>query len=86
MIKVERRSEEEFIVTVEERGSSTRHVVTLDNGYYEKLTHGRILKEELIEKSFEFLLRREPQEAILSSFNLRVINRYFPEYEAMIRR
>ena len=36
--------------------------------------------ERLIQASFEFLLEREPKEAILSEFELPVIERYFPEY------
>ena len=71
-------------MTVTEDGSSTNHRVTLDDEYYTKLTKGRIGKEELIEKSFEFLLRHESKESILSSFNLRVISRYFPQYESEI--
>jgi len=84
MIEVKKK-DGEFIVTVEEGGSRTRHVVTLDNEYYEKLTHGKITEEELIERSFEFLLKRESKESILSRFNLKVINRYFPEYESKIK-
>ena len=42
--------------------------------------------EELIRKSFEFLLEREPKESILSRFDLSVISRYFPEYEREIRK
>lgn len=41
--------------------------------------------EKLIEISFEFLLEREPKESILSSFDLPVIERYFPEYSGEIR-
>ena len=85
MIEVKRKSENEFIVTVEENGSRTKHVVTLDNEYYEKLTQKKITEEELIKRSFEFLLKRESKESILSRFNLKVINRYFSEYEAKIR-
>jgi len=36
--------------------------------------------EKLIEESFRFLLEREPNTAILPSFELPVIGRYFPEY------
>ena len=85
MIEVKRKSENEFTVIVEEDGSRTRHVVTLDNEYYEKLTQKKITEEELIKRSFEFLLKRESKESILSRFNLKVINRYFPKYESMIR-
>jgi len=38
----------------------------------------------LIEKSFEFLLERESNTSILRSFDLPVIQRYFPEYERAI--
>lgn len=84
MIKVKKKSEHEFIVTVEERESRTQHTVSLDDEYYQKLTGGRITKEELIRDSFEFLLEREPKESILSKFNLKVISQYFPEFEEKI--
>ncbi len=37
--------------------------------------------EELIRRSFEFLLQRESKEFILREFELSVIQRYFPEYD-----
>jgi hypothetical protein len=40
----------------------------------------------LVRASFAFLLEREPKEAILRSFDLPVIGRYFPEYQDEIRR
>jgi hypothetical protein len=33
---------------------------------------------------FAFLLEREPTESILSSFDVGVIGRYFPEFERVI--
>lgn len=42
--------------------------------------------ESLVAKSFAFLLEREPPSAILASFDLSVIQRYFPEYDGMFRR
>jgi hypothetical protein len=33
-----------------------------------------------------FLLKREPKESILRSFDLTVISRYFPEYEREMTR
>lgn len=85
MIEVAKRSDDEFEVTVEEGGSSTSHTVTVDDSYHQKLTGGEISKEELVRRSFEFLLEREPKESILSRFNLKVITRYFPSYETRIR-
>lgn len=46
---------------------------------------GEVSPESLIEKSFEFLLEREPKESILRSFELSVIERYFPEYRKEIK-
>jgi hypothetical protein len=85
MIEVKRKDGQEFMVRLEEEGTSRAYNVTLDEGYYQELTGGKITKEELIKKSFEFLLEREPKESILSKFNLRVISRYFPEFEEKIK-
>jgi hypothetical protein len=86
MIEVKRKNEQEFVVTVKERDTRTEHVVTLDDEYYQHLTDGEITREELIEMSFQFLLERESKESILSRFNLKVINNYFPEFEKKVRR
>ncbi len=91
-IEVKRVDETNFVVNVREGKSQTEHRVSFDDEYYESLTAGKreetreISKETVIEKSFEFLLKREPKESILSSFDMRVIKRYFPEYEKEIKR
>jgi len=85
MIEIKKKDREEFMVKVEEEGTSRAYNVTLVESYYQELTGGKITKEELIKKSFEFLLEREPKESILSKFNLRVISRYFPEFEEKIK-
>jgi hypothetical protein len=84
MITVTRQDENTFQVTVEEEGSSSTHTVTLDDKYHKKLSGNIIPKEELIKKSFEFLLSRESKESIMSSFDLKVINKFFPEFESFI--
>ncbi len=81
MIEVERKNGNEFKVVVREDDGMTRHAVTVGDDYYQKLTGGEITKEELVERSFKFLLAREPKESILSRFDLPVIERYFPSYE-----
>ena len=86
MIQVEKVGDDTYKVIVEERGSRSKHTVMLCKDYYSKLTGGQISPEELIRRSFEFLLERESKESILSSFDLPVIQRYFPEYERTIRR
>ncbi len=85
MIEVEKVSTQEFLVKVKEENSESRHTVYLDNKYYQKLTSRKMPKNELIKKSFEFLLERESKESILSEFNLRIIKNYFPEYEEKIK-
>jgi len=42
--------------------------------------------EELVRESFSFLLEREPPQSILSTFDLTVISRYFPEYRGEIAK
>ena len=42
--------------------------------------------EALVKQSFVFLLERESPQMILRSFDLSVIERFFPEYEAEISR
>ncbi len=66
--------------------STTTHTVTVQADYAQKLTNGRISHTELLKKSFEFLLQREPNTSILRSFDLSVISRYFPEFEHEISK
>ena len=73
-------------VTVAEDKSQTVHTVAVERSYRDKLVGAEVPVEQLVRKSFEFLLAREPKESILRSFNLPVIGRYFPEYEKAIRR
>jgi hypothetical protein len=86
MIEVEKKDQEEFRVRVEEKDACKEYVVSLEDSYYQDLTRRKITKEELIEKSFKFLLERESKESILSKFNLKIIKSYFPEFEEEIRR
>lgn len=81
--KIEDFPEAVFEVTVS-NGDQTRYTVKVAEQYYKKLTEGRLSPEELVRKSFDFLLEREPKESILKSFELPVISRYFPEYERTI--
>jgi hypothetical protein len=64
----------------------TAHRVTLTRAYYEQLTDDAVTAEELVEKSFEYLLAREPNTSILSEFDLKSITKYFSGYEQEIKR
>jgi hypothetical protein len=85
-IEVEKIDNSKFRVRVIEAGSETTHDVTVSPNDYTRLTSGKTEPEELVRRSFEFLLEREPKESILTRFDLSVIGRYFPEYEREIRR
>ncbi len=78
-INVEPTGTGEYRVTVSEPGSETTYIVTVDRSIEGSNNSA------LVEASFRFLLDREPKESILSSFNLSVIERYFPEYPQRIR-
>jgi hypothetical protein len=73
-------------VTVADGGSETRHSVTYTRADFQRLTTGGGTPEGLVRRSFEFMLAREPKESILPTFALPEIGRYFPEYEAEIRK
>ena len=85
-IEVEKIDNSKFRVRVMEAGSETTHDVTVSPNDYTRLANGKIEPEELVRRSFEFLLEREPKESILTRFDLSVISRYFPEYEREIKR
>lgn len=74
-----------FEVEIAESGSVTRHRVSVGITDYQSLTDGIITPLELVEKSFEFLLEREPKESILSDFDLNVIEKYFKDYPRIIK-
>jgi hypothetical protein len=83
-ITIEKMNETTFKVTVSDRATTT-HMVTVAPEYLQKLTGGTVPPEKLVEKSFQFLLEREPNTSILRAFDLPIIQRYFPEYEKTIR-
>ena len=85
MITVEKIDQRTFKVTVEDR-TTTTHTVTVDPSYHEKLAGSGVPAEDLVKKSFDFLLERESNTSILRSFDLPVIGRYFPEYESTIKK
>ncbi len=85
-------------IAVSLRQSGDGHVAEVTVKGREKTTHRvRVSRAErerygsedvadLVRRSFEFLLAREPNNAILREFDLSTIERYFPEYAREIRR
>ncbi len=69
-------------VTVDDR-RRTEHVVRVSRAELERYGGGDVT--DLIRRSFEFLLEREPNTSILREFQLSVIARYFPDYATAIQ-
>jgi hypothetical protein len=84
-VSVEKIREGEFQVRIVEGKSQTEHRVTLSPADHQRLSDGKIAPEDLIRRSFEFLLENEAKESILSQFDLPIIGRYFPNYEREIQ-
>lgn len=72
-------------VTVGRDPGATRHSVSVPRDDLQRLAPGHYDPERLVAASFAFLLAREPREAILRRFELPLIERYFPGYEAAMR-
>jgi hypothetical protein len=75
-------------VTVESGGRHTDHDVTVSAAALSRWARGssRSDVEDLVRRSFEFLLKREPPASILRRFDLSVIESYFPEYDEIFRK
>jgi hypothetical protein len=73
-------------VTVADDRSTSSHTVAVGDADLQRFGSGAEEPTDLVRRSFAFLLAREPKEAILRSFDLPVIGRYFPEFEREITR
>lgn len=76
----------ECSVEVRDAAGATRHVVTVTRDDLARLEPGAVDPEELVRRSFGFLLERERKESILQRFDLMAIGNYFPDYERVIAR
>ena len=85
MITVRHLSGDKYEVKVS-GATVTIHRVTLREADRQRLGGKDVSAEQLIEESFRFLLERESNTSILSSFDLPVIGKYFPEYVGEIRK
>jgi hypothetical protein len=84
-VEIEQVEGDLFLVKVVS-ATSTEHRVTLSDAYRSKIFNERLTKEEILRRSFAFLLERESNSSILRSFDLPAIQRYFPEYESTAAR
>lgn len=75
-------------IAVDHDGQKTAHTVTVTADDVARYAQGRDARavEHLVERSFAFLLEREPAASILREFDLSVIRRYFPEFDQTFMR
>lgn len=75
-------------VAVDHAGHETRHTVKASTADVARWGRGERDEdvEDLVRRSFAFLLDREPPGSILRRFDLSVIQRYFPEYDRQFKR
>ena len=84
-LSIKKLSDDVFTVTVAET-STTTHTVTITDQSLNDLTDNNVTKTQLLKFSLNFLLDREPNTSILSSFDINVISRYFSDYKDEVRR
>ncbi len=84
-LSIKKLSDDVFTVTVSE-ASTTTHTVTITDQSLNDLTDNNVTKTQLLKFSFNFLLDREPNTSVLSSFDINVISKYFYDYKDEVRR
>jgi len=84
-IKITEIEKDKFIVEVSDNVKSSHNLVISDK-VHQELTNSMISKYELLEKSFAFLLDREPNTSILTNFEIQIISHYFSDYTNCVRR
>jgi hypothetical protein len=87
-VAVERRGEGWVgEVDVRQAGASTHHTVVVSRSDLARWGRGDSDAdvEDLVRRSFAFLLEREPATSVLRRFELSVIHRYFPEYDQQLK-
>jgi hypothetical protein len=70
-----------FDVVVRDARGETRHRLTMSTQDAARFAKLGADPPRAVEAAMRFLLDREPKEAILSAFDIRVIRRYFPEFD-----
>ena len=84
--KTEGAAEWEYAVLLGHESDDIGFLVKIEQQHWEELTGTQITPEHLIKKSFRFLLQKQSKYSIPQSFNLRDIQRRFPEYKKHIMK
>ena len=74
-----------FDVIVRDARGESRHRVTIEANEAERWAKLG-MPSSCVEAVMRFLLDREPKESIMSTFDMRVVRRYFPEFDEAFPR
>ncbi len=75
-----------FDVIVRDLRGERRHRVTIDAAEAQRWKKLGAAPSRCVEAVMRFLLDREPKETIMSAFDMRVVRRYFPEFDEAFPR
>lgn len=75
-----------YTVRVFDAGKRFDFHVRLSWSDYDLWSHGRVPPSKVVEKAFEFLLKKEPASSVMDKFDCSVIRRYFPEVDKELPR
>ncbi len=84
-LSISQTSQDTYHVTVSGHTPTSHTVIVTESAHYQ-LTRNLTTKEELIKFSFGFLLNREPNTAILPSFEITLIEKYFKEFRDNVQK
>ena len=70
-----------FDVIIRDPRGESRHRVTIEANEAERWAKLGAQPSRCVEAVMRFLLDREPKESILGAFDMRVVRRYFPEFD-----
>ena len=70
-----------FDVIVRDARGESRHRVTIEANEAERWAELGAEPSRCVQAVMRFLLDREPKESILGTFDMRVVRRYFPEFD-----
>jgi hypothetical protein len=70
-----------FDVMVRDARGESRHRVTIQADEVRRWARFGAEPSRCVEAAMRFLIDREPKESILSAFDMRLVRRYFPEFD-----
>ena len=84
MTKISQLGNDVFEVVVVGDTTTCHEVIVTDKVLLE-LTNNLVSKKDLLDFSFNFLLRKEPNTSIMTSFEISIIGQFFTEYKNEVR-